>query len=269
LNKSLTALCAAVISLGLATGSVLAVEVSDEDHTTLQALKKKESEAQLPPHQRPAPAEPQPGNQHANLAAAATNPLANLIQFQLQNQYNFDVDNAKGYSNSFLIQPVIPVKLPWKKVPLGILRLTVPYVSTTDLPGVGRKHGIGDTTLLAVANMPIAKGQMIGLGTSLVFPTAGSNEFVGSGKYQAGPAYAYINTVFKGWQFGVLGWHEWDYANGDEGSDKPYVNESSIQPLLIKHFSEGWYAGLQDIPGNTTFDSTTGRCRRVPGWEKS
>jgi hypothetical protein len=44
LNKSLTALCAAVISLGLATGSVLAVEVSDEDYKTLQADKQKEAE---------------------------------------------------------------------------------------------------------------------------------------------------------------------------------------------------------------------------------
>ena len=51
LNKTLTALCAAVISLGLATGSVLAVEVSDEDYKTLKAHKKKQAEKQLPPHE--------------------------------------------------------------------------------------------------------------------------------------------------------------------------------------------------------------------------
>jgi hypothetical protein len=89
---------------------------------------------------------------------------------------------------------------------------------------------------------------MIGLGTSLVFPTAGSNEFVGNGKYQAGPAYAYINTVFKGLQFGVIGWHEWDVADGPGGSDKPYVSESSVQPLLIKHFGEGLVCGAAGYP---------------------
>jgi hypothetical protein len=48
-----------------------------------------------PPHKMPAPAEPA-GNNHANLAEAATNPLANLIQLQLQNQYNW----SNGVSTS-------------------------------------------------------------------------------------------------------------------------------------------------------------------------
>jgi hypothetical protein len=138
-------------------------------------------------------------------------------------------------------------------VPLGIIRLTVPYVSTPDLPVVGRQYGIGDTTLLAMANMPIAKGQIIGFGTSLGFPTAGSNEFVGNGKWLAGPSYAYINTVFKGWQLGGFGWHSWDYADGSGGSDKPHVSEHSFQPLIIKHFGEGWYVGVQDVPWKYDF----------------
>ena len=252
LNKSLTVLCAAVISLGLCTGSVLAVDVSDEDYKTLQTHKKKQAEKQRPSHKWPPPAEPGAsegkGNQHANLAEAATNPLANLIQFQLQDQYNADVDNAKGYSNDFLLQPVIPVKLPWKVAPLGILRITVPYVSSNDLPGVGRQHGFGDTTVLAVANHPLGKGQVLGLGASFKFPTAGDNEFTGQGKYQAGPAYAYINTVLKGWQLGFFGWQANDYAEGPGGGKRSYVSEHHIQPLIIKHFGEGWYAGTQDIP---------------------
>ena len=247
LRLVLIGLCTVAIVFGFTAGSALA-----QDDAKYQEYKKKQAEKELPPHKQPAPASPS-GHQHANLAEAATNPLANLIQFQVQEQYTPDVDNADGYSNAFLLQPVIPVKLPWKKAPLGIIRLTVPYVSTPDLPGVGRKDGIGDTTLLAVANMPIAKGQIIGLGTSLGFPTAGSNEFVGNGKWLAGPAYAYINTVFKGWQFGGFGWHSWDYANGRGGSDKPYVNQHSFQPLIIKHFSEGWYVGLQDIPWKYDF----------------
>jgi hypothetical protein len=253
LRKVLVGLLAVAIIFGLTASSALAVEVSDE----CQAYKQKQAEKQLPPHKRPAPAEPGAsegkGNQHANLAAAATNPLSNLIQFQMQDQYNSDVDNAKGYNNAFLIQPVIPVKLPWKKVPMGILRLTLPYVSSNKYPVVGREHGFGDFTALAIANVPLAKGQTMGIGASLVFPTAGDNLFTGSGKYQGGPAWAYVNTMIKGWQLGAFGWQHWDYANGPSGKDRAYVNEHSVQPLIVKHFSEGWYVRAQDIPWKYDF----------------
>jgi hypothetical protein len=105
--------CAAVISLGLATGSVLAVEVSDEDHKTLQAHKKKQAEKQLPPHQRPAPDHPA-GSKSGSLAEAATNPIANLMQIQLQNTYNWENHNSDSYSNVTTLQGVIPVKLLWE-----------------------------------------------------------------------------------------------------------------------------------------------------------
>jgi len=249
LKKALIGLCAVALMFGLSTGSVLAEEkLSPEEQKECDECEKKTAEKHLPPHLRPAPADPS-GHQHGSLAEAATNPLSNLVQFQLQNQYNWDVDNGKGSSNTFLIQPVIPFSLPWKKMPMMITRLTLPYESTTEYPDpVGNEYGFGDFTLLAMGNIPIAKGQMIGLGASLVFPTAGSNPFLGSGKYQAGPAFAYLNTVFKGWQLGAFGWQHWDYADGPGGGSKPYVSEISVQPLLVKHFGEGWYAGLQDIP---------------------
>jgi hypothetical protein len=250
LKMALVGLCAVAIMFGLTTGNVLAAEVSQEDYETLQTHKKKEAEKELPPHKRPAPAEPgaPKGNQHANLAEAATNPLANLVQFQLQNQYNADVDNSgTGASNTFLIQPIIPISLPWKKVPLLITRSTLPYVATTKLDNpIGRKYGFGDFTLLAVGIIPFAKGQNIGFGTSLVFPTGSSNEFTSSGKWQAGPALAYVNTMFKGWQLGVLGWQHWDVANADTGGNKGYVSQLSVQPLITKHFGKGWYVRLQD-----------------------
>jgi hypothetical protein len=101
--------------------------------------------------------------------------------------------------------------------------------------------------------MPIAKAQVIGLGASLVFPTGGSSEFLSSGKWQAGPAWAYLNTMFKGWQLGAFGWFHWDYANADNGSDKPYVNNTSVQPLIVKHFGKGWYVRTQDNPWEYDF----------------
>jgi hypothetical protein len=245
-KMTLIGLCALAIVFGLTTGSVLAQEESPKKN--------------LPPHKMPAPAEPGAsegkGNQHANLAEAATNPLANLVQFQLQNQYNAVVDNSgTGASNTFLIQPVIPFGLPFKKMPTLITRSTLPYISTPKLPEIGREYGFGDFTLLAVGIIPFAKGQNIGLGTSLVFPTGGSNEILSGGKYLAGPAFAYVNTMFKGWQLGILGWQHWNVADGPGGGKKGNVSEFSIQPLITKHFSKGWYVRLQDDVWKYNFET--------------
>jgi hypothetical protein len=112
LKMILIGLCAVAIMFGLSTGSVLAqdkaaaVKLSPEKHKECDECEKKAAQKHLPPHQRPAPADPT-GHKHGSLAEAATNPLANLVQFQLQNQYNWVVDNGNGASNEFLIQPLI------------------------------------------------------------------------------------------------------------------------------------------------------------------
>ena len=97
-----------------------------------------------------APGEAPAGGGHS-LAEQATNPIANLVQFQLQNQYNWDNHDSSGYSNTFVIQPIMPVKLSSKAVPLLITRTTIPYISTADLGAPEhRKHGLVDTTALGL-----------------------------------------------------------------------------------------------------------------------
>jgi len=123
------------MTLGFTTGSVLAHdEQGDDDHYDHSGA----------PHETPHKATPPTGG-HTSLAGAATNPIANLIQFQMQNSYSPSNYNADGYSNVGIIQPVIPVKMPWEKVPLLVTRTTLPYISTPDLDGgIGRKDGFGD-----------------------------------------------------------------------------------------------------------------------------
>jgi hypothetical protein len=74
-----------------------------------------------------------------------------MIQFQVQDVYNWENHNSGGYGNNVIIQPVVPIPMPWEAVPMLITRTTIPYVSTPDLgPGVNRKHGFGDTSLLGL-----------------------------------------------------------------------------------------------------------------------
>ncbi len=223
---------AAMFALGLMTVSVLA---DDTHYDNTKA-----------PHESPHKAEPPTGG-HTSLAAAATNPIGNLIQFQLQDQYNWSNYNSDGYSNSAILQPVIPIKLNSESVPLVVTRTTLPYVTTPDLGDpVGRQNAWGDLSIIAPFIPKLkAKGIMFGIGPALSIPTA-TNDFTGSGKWSAGPTLVYFNGRTKGWQWGALGWHLWDFA-GDE--DRSQVNKTFFQPFVVKHFDKGWYAGTPDVPG--------------------
>jgi hypothetical protein len=253
----LTALCAAVMLLGVTTGSVLAVEVSEEDYKMLQTLKKKEAEKQLPPHEQSAPHNPSAPSvsKTHNLAEAATNPIANLMQFQLQDTYKWKNYNSDGYANVTTLQAVIPFKLPSESVPLLITRTTLPYVTTPDLGDpIGRKRGFGDTELLLLVTPKLkAKGVQVGLGVNTVFPTAGDNDFTGNGKWQAGPAALYINMQTPTIQWGLFGYQLWDIGSSSNGSNRPGVSKLSIQPVLTKHFKKGWYLASPDTPQTYDF----------------
>jgi hypothetical protein len=272
LKMTLTGLFAIAIMFGLTTGSVLAQDDKAKDSVAAQddkakyeewkkenatlseeskyeLWKKNQANLNLAPYLQKAPVNPAGGGNHASLAEAATNPLANLIQFQMQDVFTFDNYNSDSESNTLLIQPVIPVKLPWEAIPIMITRTTLPIVWTPDLgEPYGRQTGFGDTTLLAILNPKMAQGNQLGFGVSLIFPTAGSNEFTGSGKWQAGPSFVWINTQIPKTQIGVLSWHDWSYADGSKGSSRPATSKSSIQPMFVMHFGEGWYWGIEEVP---------------------
>jgi hypothetical protein len=236
-NRVLTVLCALVIMLGFTPGSVLA----HEDHP----------DKDLPAHEQP---HSDGGN--SNLAGAATNPIANLVQLQMQNKYSPSNHNADGYSNVGIIQPVIPIKLPWDEVPLIVTRTTLPYISTPDLDGgIGRKDGFGDIVTQGYF-LPKLKTKEVtaGLGYNLTIPTAGDNDFVGSGKWSLGPTAIYINMQTPSWQWGLLSYSSFSFASAN--ADRDYVANIAIQPILTKHFSKGWYASVPDVPQTYNFKTS-------------
>jgi hypothetical protein len=225
------------LTLGLINGDVMAHE-PEYDHS-------KE------PHEAPHKATPPTGG-HSSLANAATNPIANLIQFQVQNQYTPNSNNASGSSNSFILQPVIPIKLSSEAVPLLVTRTTLPYINTPDFDGgVGSKEGFGDIVTQGYFIPKLdTKGVMIGIGYNLTIPTAGSNEYTGSGKWSLGPGLVYFNLRTPGFQWGLLNYSSFSFADNDTGQDfhRNHVSQTNIQPIANWHWGEGWYAGLPDVP---------------------
>ena len=183
-------------------------------------------------------------DENADLASTATNPIGDMVQLQFQSLYSPSTWGMDGHSYAGIVQPVVPFDLPWKSMPKLITRTTIPYVGTPDLPGVGSKNGLGDTVVLAFGLPKLdAKGQMFGIGPALLLPTATEDE-TGTGKWAGGPASVYINMQTKGLMWGVMGYGLWDFA-GD--SDRGYVSQFNVQPVLNKYFDGGWYLGIQDL----------------------
>jgi hypothetical protein len=187
-----------------------------------------------------------------SVAETATNPVGNLLQYQVIDQIGVENYNSDGPSNAVIYQPVIPVKLPFARAPLMITRTTVPgFVTTPDLgPSIGRVDGFGDITFLGLVlpKMDI-EGVTIGIGPTVTLPTA-TSKFTGSGKWEAGPAFFYINTQIPKFQFGLFTFQEWSFAGGSSRDD---TSKLSLQPFFTQHFDGGWYAGSQDIPWTYNF----------------
>lgn len=245
IKTALTTLCAVAVMFGLTTGNVLA----HDDPTHYDNSKA--------PHESPHKAEPPTGG-HKNLAQAATNPIANLVQVQLLNSYNWENHNSSGYSNNFVLQPVIPFKMPWEKVPILVTRTTLPYVWTPDLDEpIGRKNGFGDLVSLGLFTPKLkTKGVQLGLGWTVTIPTAGDNDFTGSGKWSAGPAFLYINMKTPNIQWGLFTFQEWSFASSSGNSDREDVNQLSLQPFITYHFGKGWYVGSPDVPQTYNFENS-------------
>jgi hypothetical protein len=173
----------------------------------------------------------------------------------MQNSYSPSNHNAGGYSNVAVIQPVIPIALPWDEVPLLVTRTTLPYISTPDLDGgIGRKDGFGDIVAQGYFLPKLkTKGVAAGIGYNLTIPSGGDNDFVGSGKWSLGPGAVVLNLQTPSWQWGLLSYASFSFASANSGRDS--VSNVSIQPILTKHFSEGWYASVPDVP--QTYDFMT------------
>ena len=182
-----------------------------------------------------------------SLAERATNPVASLLQFQFQNTSTFESNAGSGYSNAFVIQPILPWTLGDQNV---LSRLTLPLVATPDLGDpIGREYGLGDFVALNAFSFRIDEGPWQGIVAPIAtftFPTA-SSDFTGEGKFQAGPGFGYINTATDGLQWGVFGYQQWSYASAGGDGGRPEVSKFFFQPILTMHFDDGWYAGLGDF----------------------
>jgi hypothetical protein len=178
-----------------------------------------------------------------SLAQQATDPTSPLIQFRMQNSFMPASFDSSGYANTAEIQPVLPWKAPWGQ--LMITRPTIPVSLIADPDGpVNETSGLADIDLLHLFIFK-KKWGATGLGFNMSFPTA-TDDRLGSGKWQAGPAAVIVYTKIPKLQIGGLVYNNWSFETNRHGRDN--VNKMYIQWLLNYHFKPGWYVGWGDLP---------------------
>jgi len=219
------------------------------------------------------------GSGGENLANQATNPAAALIQLQLQNVFQPERHGrATGYSNTFIIQPVVPFSLGKDSYFQNLIwRGTLPIISQPDLDlggatiattpagsvripagtAVEGKTELGDfVNLLVPAHKQKVSdtfGFTWGPVAAVSIPTA-SDPTAGTEKLSIGPGLlgmgAKKNVFTEGdtVQFGLYGYQWWSVA-GNRGRDE--VSEMFMGPILNYHFAsffgqKNWYLRWTD-----------------------
>jgi hypothetical protein len=174
-------------------------------------------------------------------AAAATDPSQPLAQLQLQNIFTPETYDASGYSNTFIVQPVIPLNIGKDSYfEYHIIRPTLPIIAPTADPDgpVGTNGGLGDLTVVDVFIHPNEKLKTnFGLGYVAIFPTR-THPALGRGEWQIGPSAVVISRAIPKWIFGGL-------------VEVPFSVESDayavqMQAIALRLLEDEWFIGWGD-----------------------
>ena len=180
-----------------------------------------------------------------DVAKQLNNPVADLwaLNFQFNRYYlQGDVTDRTREQDSLNFQPVLPIHLTkeWNL----ITRPVIPFVfSTPDFePGKGwdETSGLGDVAMVSLLSpAKLTSGIIWGAGPTFIFPTA-TNDALGQGKYQAGPAAVGL-YMGKDWIFGTLAQQWWSFA-GD--GDRESTSQANIQYFIQYLFGDHWQIGM-------------------------
>ncbi len=171
----------------------------------------------------------------AELDRRLNNPLTSIWSLTFQNNTAINSGAAidgDEYSNTLFFQPFMPFEVGAEKRTMLTFRpvfplVTRPIFESNSRESSGHKSGLGDIQLLVLAGPNRGEGPVWGAGASFIFPTA-SDDALGQGKYQAGPALMLFN-MGKPWVYGVLAQH-WQSVAGD--GDRADTSRTDIQYVI-------------------------------------
>ena len=175
------------------------------------------------------------GDDADKLALMLSNPVANLMSFPLQNNWDFNLgsENATRYQLNF--QPVIPFSL--NDDYTLITRTIIPFIDLEEPePGFGNHSGLGDTTqsFFLSPKKPTSGGFILGAGPVFLYPTA-TDDALGADQWGMGPTFVVLKQS-NGWTVGILANHLWSFTGSEYNSagfeEKSEVNATYLQPFV-------------------------------------
>jgi hypothetical protein len=193
------------------------------------------------------PAAPAAGEDAAELSKKLANPVASLISFPIQVNFDLRMGNGSGWRMTTNVQPVIPVALnkEWNLISRTILPII--HQANVTAPGASQT-GLGDIVQSIFISPNKTEPFIWGVGPVVLIPTA-TNQFLGSKQLGLGPTVVLLKQQ-KGWTVGMLWNHIWRVAGG---SGRPNVNSDFIQPFLAYSTRDGWTYTLNT---ESTYDWT-------------
>jgi len=174
------------------------------------------------------------GDQPQELAKKLSNPVASLISFPMQSNFDFKMGTGSGWRYTLNVQPVIPFKLSdkWNL----ISRTIVPIIHQGNLTGPGSSQtGLGDTVQSFFFSPSKTEPLIWAVGPVVLIPTA-TNDALGTKKLGLGPTALALKQT-NGWTYGVLANHIWSVAGKSSRSE---VNSTFLQPFLSYNTRDAW-----------------------------
>ena len=190
--------------------------------------------------------EDQPGaNEAQELAKKLSNPVASLISFPLQSNFDFGMGTGSGWRYTLNVQPVIPIKLGnnWNL----ISRTIIPVIHQGNVTGPNTsQNGLGDTVQSFFFSPNKTEPFIWAVGPVVLIPTA-TDQALGAQKWGLGPTALALKQK-NGWTYGVLANHIWSVAGK---SNRANVSATFIQPFLSYSTRDAW---TYSINTESTYD---------------
>jgi hypothetical protein len=188
-----------------------------------------------------------------------TDPLTTLPQVVIRDSYspaNYGPCTPlacprNAETNQFIVRPLIPRIPPNTLLPfVQLVRPTFALVTVQSSRG-GTRTEFGDLPMFDIAALPWPDrkktGLLIGIGPTVVFPTATSKS-AGQGAWQAGPALGAIYSGIPGLLIGFIAQNPVSFAY--TSPRRLPQNTFEFQPVLALHLWEKWY--LRSAEANWT-----------------